>query len=174
VTTPITDWRIARSKIGQAGAGTLEEVELDFNIGSDEAIEIASVQGLMNMATATGGSTQAPVVAQQNLHIEDGTIELTLDTDVSAADQFDNDSEVFYSQAVNESTFNGTTEASSYLTVTPSSQVVYREPIISPINITHAVKLITGITVIAIVLIEYRYVRLSDRELAFQFARRRR
>jgi len=170
----ISDWRMARSKIGQAGAGTLEEVELDFNIGSDEAIEIASVLGLINMATASGSATQAPAIAQQNLHIEDGQIETTLDTDVTAADQFDNDSEVIYSQSVNESTFNGTTEASAYLTVTPSGVVVFARPIVSPINLTHAVKVITGITVIAILLIQYRYVRLSDKELAFQFARRRR
>lgn len=169
---PISDWRTARSFIG--ATSTEEAVELDFNIGTREAIEIASVLGIMNVSSVTETATIAPVIAEQSLHIEDGTIEV-LNTDEAEADQFDNDSEVIYQQSTGIIAFNGTTEGAAVLYVNPSGIVVFAEPILSPINLTHRVDNDAGLMGFGgILLIEYRYVELSDRELAFQFARRRR
>lgn len=172
MTKPISDWRTARSFIG--ATATQEAVELDFNIGTREAIEIASVLGIMNITSVTEVATIAPVVSEQSLHIEDGTIE-TLNTDEAEADQFDNDSEVIYQQSTNVVSWNGTTEGSAVLQTVPNGIVVFARPILSPINLTHRVDNDAGVTGFGgILLIEYRYVELSDQELAFQFARRRR
>lgn len=168
----ISDWRHARSMIGNAG--TQETVELDFNIGTREAIEIASVQGIINVSSITEAAAIAPIAVEQSLHVEDGTIE-ALNSAEGDADQFDNDSEVIYQQSATMVSFNGTTEAAAYLQVHPSGIVVFARPILSPINLTHRSDNAAGSSGSAcILLIEYRYVELSDQELAFQFARRRR
>lgn len=172
MTKPISDWRTARSFIG--AAATQETAELDFNIGTREAIEIASVLGIMNLTSLTEVTTISPVISEQSLHMEDGTIEV-LSSAEADADQFDNDSEVIYQQTVINAAFNGTTEAAAMLVVMPNSIVVFAEPVVSPINLTHRVDNAAGASGFGgILLIEYRYVELSDQELAFQFARRRR
>ena len=166
---------MARSKIGNAATGTVESAVLNFNIGPDEAIEIASVLGHLVHATADEGATMAPVQSVQRLHIEDGTIDTPGGIDVTEADDFDNDSEVIFEQFMTELTFNGTTEAAAAYLQSPAEPVVYAEKILSPINLTHSVQVATGgLTATGILMIEYRYVRLSDRELALQFSRRRR
>lgn len=168
----ISAWRTARSFIGSAG--TEETVELDFNIGTREAIEVAGVLGTMAATAAVATGTPTPVMSAQTLHIEDGTIE-TLNDVGAAADQFERDSEVIYQQVLNVIAFDGTTEAAGAIEVTPSGLVLFPAPVLSPINLTHRVDnegavLDVGCTL----MIYYRYVELSTTELALEFARRRR
>jgi len=168
----ISDWRMARSMIGNAG--TLESVELDFNIGNREAIEIASVLGIINVSSITEGASILPIAVEQSLHVEDGQIETILSAETDA-DSFDNDSEVIYQQSATMVSFNGTTEGAAYLEITPSGLVTYAHPIVSAINLTHRSDNAAGSSGSAcILLIEYRYVELTNEELGFFFARRRR
>jgi len=169
---PLSDWRVARSFIGAAAAE--ESAEMDFNIGQREAIEISSVLGLMGPTAVVSTTTPTPVLSEQSLHIESGTID-ALNSTGAAADQFDRDTEVIYEQALSVIAFDGTTEGAGAISVTPSGLVVFAEPILSPINLTHRVDnegsvMDVGCTL----LVYYRYVELSTSELAFQFARRRR
>jgi hypothetical protein len=112
--SPITDWRIARSFIGAGSVSTIESVELDFNIGAQEAIEISGVTGIINPFSVASAATIVPIVMQQSLHIEDGTIE-TLSVDPTDADQFDNDSEVIFEQKTGLIAWDGTTEGGAAL-----------------------------------------------------------
>ena len=172
MSTVISDWRVSRSFIG--AAATEESVELDFNLGTREALEIAGILGTMGPTAAVATGTPTPVLSEQSLHIESGTIE-ALNSPGAAANQFERDSEVIYQQVLSVIAFDGTTEAAGALSVTPSGIVVFAEPFLAPINLTHRVDnegavLDVGCTL----LIYYRYVELNDRELGFQFARRRR
>ena len=168
----ISSWRTARSFIGNAA--TQETVELDFSIGTREAIEIAAVLGTLIATAAVATSTPTPVLSEQSLHIEDGTIE-TPNSSGAAADQFNNDSEIVYHQTLNVIAFDGSTEAAGAIEVTPSGLVVFPAPILSPINLTHRVDNEGAVMDVgATLLIYYRYVELSDRELALEFGRRRR
>ncbi len=168
----ISSWRYARSLIGNAG--TEETVELDFNIGTREAIEIASIQGIINVSSITEAAAIAPIAVEQSLHIESGTVE-ALGSAETDADSFELDSEVVYHQSATMASFNGTTEAAAYLVINPAGIVIFAHPILSPINPTHRSDNAAGSSGSAcILLIEYRYVSLSDQELALEFARRRR
>jgi len=168
----ITGWRTARSFIG--AAATEETAELDFNIPVNGGIEIASVLGLANVTTVASVASIAPVHSEQSLHIEDGTIE-ALNSTADEVDQFESDSEVFWSQSVNLMAFDGTTEGAAWVETNPNGLVTFARPILSLINLTHRTDNDAAAMDIGyIVLIEYRYVSLSDRELAFEFARRRR
>ena len=169
----ISDWRVANSFVGQAGVSSVETAELDFNIGSREAIEIAAVLGLLILSTITAVTVPAPIQVVQTLHIEDGTIQ-DVEVSTSEADAFDNDSEVIYEQVMNVDAVIGTDEASEMMQVTPSGLVTFPAPILSPINLTHRVENNSNLTSAARMLIYYRYVELSDAELALQFSRRRR
>jgi len=167
----ITDWRVARSFIG--GLAAAESQELDFNIGTQEAIEIASISGHIGFGTITPSAGFGTVIAQQTVRVEDGQIE-ALGLDETDVNVFDNDSEVMFEQFLNAIRFDGTTEAAGAISGA-NFEKVYAEPILSPINLTHAIINEGSVsTTGAVVLIEYRYVRLSLNELAFQFARRRR
>lgn len=167
----ITDWRTARSFIGALGSA--EGAELDFNIGTQEAIEIASVAGNLGFGTITSGSSILTRLAQQSLRIEDGTVEI-LAIDETSPDAFDNDSEVVFEQFLNGIAFDGSSEGAAAINGV-NLVVKFAEPILSPINPTHHVINSGSVSAVAaVLLIEYRYVRLSLNELAFQFARRRR
>lgn len=175
MTQAISGWRFARSKIANAGTGTVETAVLNFNIGPDEAIEIVSILGHIVPATADDGAAIAPVQCVQRLHIEDGNLDTPGGIDVTEADDFDNDSEVMFEQFLTEITFNGTTEAAVTYMQSPNGLIRFEEGVLLPINPTHSVETPTGgVTATGILLIEYRYVRLSDKELAMQFTRRRR
>jgi len=168
----ISGYRFARSFIG--AAATQEAVELDFNIGTREAIEIAAILGTLAPTAAVVTSAPTPSLSEQTLHLEDGTIE-ALNSVGAAADQFENDSEVVYHQVLSVISYDGTTEAAGAISVTPSDWVTYARPILSPINPTHRVDNEAAVMDVgATLLIQYRYVELSDRELALEFARRRR
>lgn len=167
----ITDWRMARSFIG--GLGAAESREMDFNIGTQEAIEIASISGHLAFGTITSAATILTRIAQQSVRVEDGTIE-ALDLDETDADVFDNDSEVIFEQFLNGIAADGTTEMAASISGV-NYREVFAEPILSPINLSHGVINEGSVSAVsAVVVIEYRYVRLSLNELAFQFARRRR
>ena len=171
MTIPISDWRFARSFIGALGAA--ESVELDFNISTKEAIEIASVAGHLAFGTITSTGTIAPRLAQQSVRIEEGTIEV-LSLDETDADVFDNDSELIFEQFLNGIAFDGTTEGAAAIDGV-NYERVFNKPVISPINLTHSVINEGSVSAVAaVVVIEYRYVELTTPELAFQFARRRR
>lgn len=172
MTTPISAWRIARSFIGNTG--TEETAELDFNIGSREAIEIAGILGTLAPTAAVATTTPTPVLSEQSLHAEDGTIE-ALNSVGSAADQFENDSEVIYHQVLSVIAFDGTTEGAGAISVTPNGWVVYPRPLLLPFNPTHRVDNEAAVLDVgAVLMIMYRYVSLSVGELALEFARRRR
>ncbi len=173
MTKPISDWRVANSHIGQAGVSSVESAELDFNIGSREAIEIAGVQGILILSTVVAAATFAPHQAVQTLHIEDGTLQ-DVEVSTSEADVFDNDSEVIYEQVMNIDALIGVDEAAAMLEVHPGGLVTFPRPILSPINLSHRVENNSGSTVSARLLIHYRYVELTDAELVLQFSRRRR
>ena len=170
--TAISGYRFARSFIGNAA--TQETVELDFNIGTREAIEIAGILGTLAPTALVETSTPTPVLSEQSLHLEDGTIE-ALNSTGAAADQFENDTEVVYHQVLSAIGFRGVDEAAGALSVTPNGWVNYPRPILSPINPTHRVDNEGAVMDVgATLLILYRYVELSDKELALEFARRRR
>lgn len=170
--SPISGWRMARSFIG--AAATQESVELDFNIGTQEAIEIAAILGTLAPTAAVATATPTPVLSEQTLHLEEGTIE-ALNSTGAAADQFDNDTEVIYHQVLSVIAFDGTTEAAGAISVTPDGWVKYARPILSPINPSHRVDNEGAVMDVgATLLIQYRYVRLSAQELALEFMRRRR
>lgn len=172
MTTPVSAWRIARSFIGNAA--TEESQELDFNIGTREAIEIAGILGTLAPTAATSTTTNTPVLSEQSLHAEDGTIE-ALNSTGAAADQFERDSEVMYHQVLSAIVFDGTTEGAGALAVTPSGWVNYPRPLLLPFNPTHRVDNEGAVMDVgATLLIMYRYVSLSVGELALEFARRRR
>jgi hypothetical protein len=162
---------MARSFIGTAAGA--EDVELEFNIGTEEAIEIGSVHGIINADVLTSAATIAPQQATQRLHLEDGTIE-GISIDSSAADAFDRDSEIIFEQSLNHIAFDGTTEGAAVLDGTHKS-MVYRNSILSAINPTHAVANVGSVSESGFVLlIEWRMVKLGTRELALEFTRRRR
>lgn len=169
--TPLTDWRKARSQIGALGAA--EQQELDFNISSQEAIEIASVSGHLAFGTITSSATILTRLAQQSLHIEDGTIQ-ALNLDETDVDAFENDSEVIFEHFLNGIAFDGTTEGGAAIDGVNHYER-FAAPLLSPINPTHAVKNEGSVSAVTgVLIIEYRYVRLNLNELAFQFSRRRR
>lgn len=172
MTRPISDWRIARSFIGQGTASTIEQVELEFNLSTKEAIEIASVLGIINPFAVTAATSIVPLVAQQSLHIEEGTLQV-LSIDPTDVDQFDTDHEVIFEQKVGMIAFDGTTEGGAALSG-ENLFVPFARPMLSPINLTHRAENNGASTNGMLMLIHYRYVELTDRELAFQFARRRR
>jgi hypothetical protein len=172
---PISDVRVARSFVGNNGAGAVETVELDFSLGSREAIEIFSIQGFMNHAAMP--VTAGPVVNwnQQTLHVEDDAL-IVPNQQAADADQFDNDSEVIFEQILSAVVVKDDVSGNAFLSsiITPNDAVVFAEPIRSPVNLTHRVENSGVATVGALLLIQYRYIELSDSELAFAFARRRR
>lgn len=169
---PISGMRIARSFIGNAA--TEETVELEFNIGTREAIEILAVLGTLAPSAVVTTATPTPVTSEQSLHLEDATLE-GLGSVGASADQFNNDSEVIFHQVLSVIAFDGTTEAAGAIEVTPSGLIVFPEPLISPINLTHRVDNEAAVMDVgATLMIYYRYVELSDRELALEFGRRRR
>lgn len=171
MTKPITDYRFARSFVGQGGTGTTESTELDFNIGTREAIEIVAVLGTIKFNTVTAAATLVPLTVLQTLHIEDGTI---ADVEVGSAetDSFEPDHEVMFEQV--GTIAHATTDDAAVVHTQPGGLVVFARSVISPINLTHRVENQGNTTAGCTLYIHYRYVELSDRELAFQFARRRR
>ena len=170
----ISDVRVARSFVGTA-ASTTDTTELDFNLSTREAIRLYGVAGTIRVADGvdpllveTGGR-----IWNQSLHLEEGTVD-TPNTAGAAATQFENDSEIIYTQHYNLHVY-GIAVASGGLgiLVQPNGLVQFPEPILSVVNPTHRTQSDEEEAGYEL-LIYYDYVELSDSELALAFARRRR
>lgn len=172
---PITDIRIAHSFIGNNAAGTTETVELDFDIGVREAIEIFAVHGHLQEGTAPVSAAGTVEIGAQSLHIEDGTIETPENTPVTA-DRFELDWEVIFDQVkFTRYTVDDVAQNSGFsVWMSPNGLVTFPAPYLSVTNLTHRVLAGAGNTYAGTVDIHYRYVSLTADEVAFQYARRRR
>lgn len=169
----ISDVRVARSFIGGA-LSAVETVELDFNLGTREAVRFYGIVGTIRISDAFP-SGAAPVLGSwdQSLHLEDGTVTAP-NTSGLAADQFDNDDEIIYHQLAALAALDDTAGTGGLsLEQTPNGMVTFPEPIISPLNPTHRVSS-AEVTAGYELLMYYDYVELSDAELGLAFARRRR
>lgn len=169
---PVTDIRVARSFIGHNAANTRETVVLDFDIGAQEAIEIFGVFGIVGITAVPSPAVSAQDDLTVSLHLEDGTI---TGPEVSATsnDRFTTDEEVIFEQRYSllarvDAASAGFSQEGTH------HNVIYPEPILSVINPSHSSNTSANITGQSALHIHYRYVRLTNDELAFQFARRRR
>ena len=171
----ISDVRVARSFIGGGTPSTAETSELDFNLSTREALRIYGVSGNIRIMDGVD-----PVLAEtggriwhQSLHLEEGTVDIP-NTAGTAADQFENDSEIIFHQWAQMALY-GIAVASGGLGLqtTPTGLVTFPEPIISVVNPTHRVQLDEEEAGFEL-LIHYDYIELSDGEMALAFARRRR
>lgn len=171
----LTDIRIAHSFIGNNSAGSTETVELDFDIGLREAIEIFAVFGSLQEGAAPVSAAGTVEIGAQSLHLEDGTITAP-ESIPSEADRFDVDDEVIYQQIkYTRYTVDDTAGNAAIMSIlNPSTLITFPAPILSVINLTHRVQAGTGNTYGGNVDIHYRYVSLTSDEVAFQYARRRR
>jgi len=172
--TIISGPRRARSYVTPGGTAVVTRV-LDFNFASDQGIQIEAVLGNISaddVSPATSDTAPAVISGAQTLHLEEGTIEDVPFTGGDDADQID--TEIFFEQNVLgqfqvPATAGGGGGNSGY----GSLYVPFRDPILVARNITHRGEGgATGQTVLASVLIYYRYVRFSVAELGLIFARR--
>lgn len=169
----ISDVRVARSFIGGAASGR-ETVELDFNLGTREAIRFYGCSGSIRIASLFASGV-APVLGfwDQSLHLEDGTL-TTPNTAGTEADQFDNDDEIIFHQQRTLAALDDTAGTGGLsLETSPNALVRFPEPIISPVNPSHTVFADTVVAGFELFMY-YDYVELSDAELGLAFARRRR
>jgi len=171
----ISGLRIARSMLSPTGAQALS-VELDFQLGSDQGIAISAVVGgglIHDDSMPTSDTVPATTLASQTLHMETGTLEdFPL---LSAQDEFDIDTEIFYAQSFQTQFHIPATAGGGggSQTVTPNGIVVFAEPIQTARNITHRAE--TGGTdqdLECWLMIYYRYIQFTNAELGFLLARR--
>jgi len=171
----ISGLRVARSLVTPTGAAIVSR-ELDFQLGSDQGIEIHSVLGGGILGDASPAASDSVVVVAQaasTLHMETGTLEdFPL---VSGEDADDIDTEIFYAQSFAHvvqvpATAGG---GGGGVLVTPSGIVNFEEPIRTARNITHrGESFATGQSLDAWVLIYYNYIQFTQAELGFFLARR--
>jgi len=176
VPTTVSGMRVARSFVSPTGAANTVERELDFQLGSDDGIQIEGVLGYghyFDASPAPSDTVPLGQLAHQTLHLETGATEALPDDAGDDAD--DIDTEIFYVQAYSLVWIQGSTVtygAGGSLTITPSGMWVPPEPILSPRNIIHK-----GTSDVADsflncgVLIYYRYVRFTTSELGTILAR---
>lgn len=171
----ISGLRVARSFVTPASAA-IESRELDFQLGSNQGIEVLSVLGYglyADASPATSDTVPVHSIAVQSLHLETGTLESV--PALAAEEEDDIDTEIFYVQTYGlmfqvPATAGG---GGGTLLVTPTGMVDYKEPIRTARNITHRGECFaTGATLEAGVLIFYRYIEFSNNELGFFLARR--
>lgn len=170
----ISDVRVARSFIGGGTPSVAETAELDFNLSTREAIRIYGIAGQINRADGIAiPTTDAARIWDQSLHLEDGTL-TDPNTAGVAADQFDNDDEIIYTQQLTVNLYGLAAGGGGMSHVlSPSGIVTFPQPILSVINPTHRANLDEEEAGFEL-LIYYDYVELSDGEMALAFARRRR
>lgn len=172
----ISNVRVASDVITHEGGTTPTEREIDFDLGLNEAIEIFGIVGLVNsFATYTVGTSPGADSGVQALQLDPDNprdiAHLTSDTDITFLDE-----EAIFMQAVQAIGFNDTTNGTGGLatTVTPNGLVTYPEQILSAINPSHTI--VTNgadLDFVGTLMIHYRYVQLTQQEIAFQVARRR-
>ena len=170
----ISDIRIAKSFIGANAALAIETVELDFNLDAADAIEIFGVAGALHLGVASEPVAATRDSYLQSLHIEDQQVTAPPFAP-GDPDSFETDDEVIFQQQLSMVTVVDTvnTHAAMMWMLTPNEWQTFAKPVISPVNLTHRVE--TGIlTATATIFIQYRYVRMSNSEIAFAFSRRRR
>jgi len=173
--TIISGPRRARSSTTPSGASTTTRV-LDFNFASDQGIQIEAVLGSLSardVDPAPSDTVPATIAVAQSLHLEEGTIE---DLPFTIGEDGDSiDTEVFFSQDALGMFQTGTTNTFGAGGAGPSSvlYVPFRDPILVARNITHRGESgATGQDGLCKVLIYYRYVRFSLKELGLVLARR--
>lgn len=170
----LTDWRFARSFIGNNSAGSGEDNELDFDLAGDIALEIASVHGMVNIFDITENTTLVSPFAQNSLHLNSGTLE-TINQEAGEGDQFEIDSNIIFEQLVNYKVVIDAAATHAAIDVTETSlYIVYTKPVLLVTNPSHQVAVDADVTASGILRIEYRYVELSAAELGLAFARRKR
>ena len=171
----ISGLRIARSFVTPSGAEKVNR-ELDFQLGSNQGIEISAVLGygkFTDDSPATSDTVPVTDIALQSLHLETSTLEDV--PAVIADDQDDIDTEIFYVQSWAlmfqvPATAGG---GGGGMVVTPSGLVTFAEPIRTARNITHQGEtFVTGQTGEFGLLIYYNYIEFSNAELGFLLARR--
>ena len=170
----ISDVRVARSFIGGGTPSVAETAELDFNLSTREAIRIYGITGQINIADGIAvPTTHGARIWDQSLHLEEGTVTAP-NTAGAAADQFENDDEIIYTQQFTINLF-GLAAGGGGMghALTPSGLVTFPTPILSVVNPTHRVNLDEEEAGFEL-LIYYDYVEMNDNEMALAFARRRR
>jgi len=166
----VSGMRIARSLVTPTGAASVSR-ELDFQLGSEDGIEIFGVLGHVMVHQVLVGATFSPYTAVQTIHLETGALEDILEADAEDNDTIDSD--IFYRQDMNLITFDGTTESAAAMMVMPTGLITYPVPILSARNITHQgssqdITQAFGLHV----MIFYRFVQFSLQELGLLLARR--
>jgi len=171
----ISGLRIARSFVTPTGAAVVSR-ELDFQLGSDQGIQIEAVLGHGHIADSTptvSDTTLVTAIGLSSLHLETGSLE---DLPIANAEDADDiDTEVFYEQSFTHvvqvpSTVGG---GGGGVLATPSGLVTFAQPIQTARNVTHRGEtLATGQLGLFHVLIYYRYVQFTNAELGFLLARR--
>lgn len=169
--------RYGRSLVTPTGAANEVERELDFQLGSNQGVQILSVQGFGNLHDDTppvSDTVPFNLVGHQTLHLETGTTE---DFPVAAgADADDIDTEIFWFQFFVQQGVMGSTVtfgASASLTVMPSGLTVFERPVQSARNITHkGVSVGADQDLEAGILFSYQYLQFSASELVGALSRR--
>jgi len=171
----ISGLRVARSFVTPSGAVTVSR-ELDFNLGSDQGIQIEAVLGIGVFADNSPAASDTVLVqatAIQTIHLETATIEDP--PQVGGEDEDDIDTEIIFAQTFGHvvqvpATAGG---GGGSIFVTPSGLVVFAQPIQTARNITHSGKTeASGQELFGHVYIYYRYVEFTNAELGFLLARR--
>lgn len=171
----ISGLRVGRSFLSALG-GAVISAELDFQLGSNQGIEISAVLGYGSFgddSPAASDTVPVTTVGVHTLHMETGTLE---DLPINAGDdEVDIDTEIFYAQSYGlmfqiPATAGG---GGGGLSVTPSGLVVFAQPIRTARNITHRADTpVTGTVLDVGVLIYYNYIEFTQAELGFFLARR--
>lgn len=172
----LTNTRIATSFYTHEAGSTQGGQEVDFDLGTNQAIEIFSVFGVVDsLENITAVATlQAPSV-QHSLHLEDDNPRDT-GLEITDTDLVELNDEVIYKQSVVSVQAHDTTNGvgSAGLAITPTGMVTYPEPILTAANLQHQFKASgTNMDIAATLYIFYRYVLLSNQELAGIIAVRR-
>lgn len=170
--------RIARSFVTPTGAANEVARVLDFQLGSDQGIEINWVLGYGQFYDASptpSDTVPAHSFAHQTLHLETGETEDLPDDEAEDAD--DIDSEIFYVQSYASMFIVGNTVtfgAGGSVQVLPAGRVDYqRGELQTARNIIHKATTVEADTFLnAGVLIGYHYLKLSSNELGSILQRR--
>lgn len=172
--TPITGVRNARSTVDVSAISTVDTDEIDFDLTSDQAIEIIALKHIASQLNTAIATTIIFGNAQISLHAETvGLEDPVLDQDNTVRDSEIIDAEVMTAYISDDSgAAQGgmtahTTKHSSGWQMMPSGLFVVT-------NLTHRVEtdgVLTNIT--STYMIKYRYVRLSLAELGVFLSLRR-
>lgn len=172
--TRLTGIRQARDII--QGSATLASREMDFNLSSDQGIEIVGVELMFTEMPVPPGNTSGRDGAVQGLIVEPGSIDGTFinpDGSPTEATEIDDLQNIFLQYA--SSVFN--TDETNGVGVSNILQspgwFSPPEPVLTAENPRHVIHTTSATAWAGLVTVHYRYVRFSRDELAVMFARRR-